>query len=52
MRMKKIYGKNEAKDLICEKPLNRWIHADGSKLSFKDSLQIILQIGQIALHYR
>jgi CheY-like chemotaxis protein len=52
MRMKKIYGKNEAKDLICEKPLNRWIHADGSKLSFKDSLQIMLQIGQIALHYR
>lgn len=52
MRMKKIYGNMEAKNFICEKPLNRWIHADGSKLSFKDSLKIVGQIGQIAVHYR
>lgn len=52
MRMKKVYGFKEAQNLICEKPLNRWVHMDGSKLSFKDSLKIVGQIGQIALHYR
>jgi CheY-like chemotaxis protein len=51
MRMKKVYGSLEAKKLICEKPLNRWVHVDGSKLSFRDSFKIIGQIGQIALHY-
>ena len=52
MRMKKIYGSTKTQELILEKPLNRWIHMDGSKLSFKDSIKIIGQIGQIALHYR
>ena len=51
MRMKKFYGKEEAKGLICEQPLKRWIHADGSKLSMKDSIKIVGQLGQIALHY-
>lgn len=52
MRMKKVYGASEAQSLICEKPLNRWVHMDGSKLSFKDSFKIMGQIGQIAVHYR
>ncbi|QYJ67566.1 glycosyltransferase [Flavobacterium litorale] len=52
MRMRNLYGLKEAQDMLCEKPLNRWIHADGSKLSFRDSLKIVGQIGQIALHYR
>jgi DNA-binding response OmpR family regulator len=52
MRMKKVYGSKETQEFILEKPLNRWIHADGSKLSFKDSIKIIGQIGQIAIHYR
>jgi CheY-like chemotaxis protein len=52
MRMKKIYGDEETKKLVCEKPLNRWVHMDGSKLSFKDSFKIIFQIGQIAIHYK
>ena len=52
MRMRNKYGLKEAQAMLCEKPLNRWIHADGSKLSFKDSLKIIGQIGQIAFHYR
>jgi len=51
MRMKNEYGAEEAKKLICEKPLNRWVHVDGSKLSIKDSFKIIGQIGQIAIHY-
>ena len=52
MRMKKIYGTKQTQELILEKPLNRWIHADGSKLSMKDSIKIVGQLVQIALHYR
>lgn len=52
MRMKKVYGSSIAQSLICEKPLNKWVHVDGSKLSFKDSFKIMGQIGQIALYYR
>jgi hypothetical protein len=37
--------------LVCEQP-ERWIHADGSKLSFKDSLKIVFQIGHIANRYK
>ena len=52
LRMKKHYTINIAKKLICEKPLKRWVHVDGSKLSIKDSLKIIFQLMQIALVYR
>ena len=52
MRMKKVYGSKKAQELICEQPLKRWIHADGSKLSMKDSVKIVGQIGQIAMYYR
>jgi DNA-binding response OmpR family regulator len=52
MRMRNIHGLETAKSLLCEKPLDRWIHMDGSKLSFKDSFKILGQIGQIAVHYR
>jgi CheY-like chemotaxis protein len=46
------YGLANAKKMLCEQPLKRWIHADGSKLSMKDSVKIIGQLGQIAIHYR
>jgi CheY-like chemotaxis protein len=46
------YGLDKAKEMLCEQPLKRWIHADGSKLSMKDSVKIVFQLGQIALHYR
>lgn len=52
MRMKRHYGSEQAKELICELPLKRWIHADGSKLSMKDSLKIGFQLVQIAWNYR
>jgi len=52
MRMRKHYGKNEVKRLICEQPLKRWVHVDDSKLSMKDSVKIVGQLGQIALHYK
>lgn len=52
MRMRKHYGKKIAKEMICEQPLKRWIHADGSKLSMKDSVKIVGQLAKIAISYR
>ena len=46
------FGLDKAKEILCELPLKRWIHADGSKLSMTDSLKIIGQLGQIAWTYR
>ncbi|GAB1855950.1 hypothetical protein MHTCC0001_07850 [Flavobacteriaceae bacterium MHTCC 0001] len=46
------FGIERAKKYICEQPLTRWIHADGSKLSMKDSIRIVMQLGQIAWVYR
>jgi CheY-like chemotaxis protein len=51
-RMAIYFGKDAAKTYICEQPLKRWIHADGSKLSMKDSLKIVFQLAQIAWVYR
>ncbi|WP_299682882.1 response regulator [uncultured Tenacibaculum sp.] len=51
LRLKKKYGE-ETKQLICEQPLKRWVHADGSKLSMRDSLKIAFQLTKIATHYR
>lgn len=52
IRMKKHFGSNEAKAMICEQPLKRWVHEDGSKLSMKDSVKIVFQLFQIAWVYR
>ena len=46
------FGLKKAKKMLCEQPLKRWIHADGSKLSMKDSVKIVGQLGQIAWYYR
>ncbi len=51
MKMRKYYGKDKAISYICEQPLKRWIHADGSKLSMKDSVKIVGQLAQIAYYY-
>ena len=48
IRMRKHFGLQKATEVLCEKPLKRWIHADGSKLSMKDSIKIMGQLGQIA----
>jgi len=52
IRMRKHYGKDKVQQYICEQPLKRWIHADGSKLSMKDSVKIVGQLAQIAFTYR
>lgn len=51
-RMTIHFGLDKAKSMLCEQPLKRWIHADGSKLSMKDSVKIIGQLAQIAWVYR
>jgi len=51
-RMTLYFGTETAKTYICEQPLKRWIHADGSKLSMKDSVKIVGQLAQIAWVYR
>ncbi|MEY8780159.1 response regulator [Allomuricauda sp. XS_ASV26] len=51
-RMGKTYGREKATSLICEQPLKRWIHADGSKLSMKDSIKILWQLGQLSIKYK
>ncbi|AXG68826.1 transcriptional regulatory protein KdpE [Kordia sp. SMS9] len=51
MRMRIHFGLDNARAMMCEQPLKRWIHADGSKLSMKDSIKIIGQLGQIAWYY-
>ncbi|CAM1342327.1 response regulator [Tenacibaculum amylolyticum] len=51
LRLKKQYGER-AKELIYEQPLKRWVHADGSKLSMRDSLKIGSQLFRIATHYK
>lgn len=52
MRMKKVYGAEKAKAYLCEQPLKRWVHEDGSKLSMKDSFKILGQLFQLAVQYR
>lgn len=52
MRMKKKYGADNVQQYLCEQPLNRWVHEDGSKLSMNDSIKIVYQIFQIAYSYR
>jgi CheY-like chemotaxis protein len=52
MRMQKKFGLQRAKELVCEQPLKRWVHMDGSKLSMKDSIKIVFQLGQIAFTYK
>ena len=51
-RMTMHFGLKKAKEILCEQPLKRWIHADGSKLSMKDSVKIVFQLAQIAWVYR
>ncbi len=46
------FGLKKTKKILCEQPLKRWIHVDNSRLSMKDSIKIVGQLGQIAWSYR
>ena len=49
LRLKKLLGQDNMNAMICEQPLKRWVHEDGSKLSMKDSFKILWQLFTIAL---
>ena len=49
LRLKKLVGKENVDKMICEQPLKRWVHEDGSKLSMKDSFKILWQLFSIAI---
>ncbi len=51
MRLRKHYKIKKAKEMVCEMPLKRWVHVDGSKLSMKDSIKIVGQLANIAISY-
>ncbi|MDJ1497466.1 glycosyltransferase [Cytophagaceae bacterium DM2B3-1] len=51
LRMKIRYGTGNVQQLIYEYPLQRWIHADGSKIGLKDVFYTPLQLFHISNHY-
>jgi len=52
IRMKEHYGEEYALGLICEQPLKRWVHEDGSKLTLSESFKIVNQLRQIVVNYK
>lgn len=51
LRLKNDMGKSKLLGSFYEKPLKEWIHMDGSKLGFKDSLAIPVNLINIWLEY-
>lgn len=49
-RMNASFGLERSSSMICEQPLKRWIHRDGSNLGFKDSLKIFKELVKIAFN--
>lgn len=47
LRLKKNMGKQSFLKIFLEKPLQEWVHMDGSKLGFKDSIMIPWNLIQI-----
>lgn len=48
-RMNSTFGLEDSSNMICEQPLRRWIHRDGSNLSFKDTFKILNELLRIAV---
>lgn len=51
-RITLYFGLKKARAMICEKPLKRWVHTNGSILSMKDSIKIFGQLLKVAWEYR
>ncbi len=49
LRIKEHFPNIPANDLICELPLKRWVHEEGSNLSMKDSFKILGQLAKLKL---
>ena len=52
LRLKKKYGRYNLQQLWYEKPLDRWIYARNTKVSFFQSFKLLGQLGKITLHYK
>lgn len=51
LRLRRYLGKKNVMSHICERPLMRWVHAEGSQLGIKDSLRIPIRLLTIWLNY-
>lgn len=51
IRIKNHFGKNRAMNFINEVALNKWEEVEGSKITFRDSIQFPIQLCQIAYDY-
>ncbi len=51
LRLRKYLGKKHVMNRICEQPLMRWVHAEDSKLSMRDSLKIPIRLISIWFRY-
>ena len=47
LRLKAWLGLEKFKSVFLEKPLNNWVHMDGSKLGLKDAISIPLSLARI-----
>lgn len=52
LRMRRYFGLNRSKNMICEKPLKRWVYVSDSKISYNEIFNIILELPKIVLSYR
>lgn len=51
IRARKRYGRKGIMNRILEKPLQGWVHVDGSKITLRDSLEIPSQLLKILFTY-
>jgi len=51
LRLKYKFGKEAFLDMFLEKPLQKWVHVDDSKLGLKDSIMIPINLLQIWKEY-
>jgi dolichyl-phosphate beta-glucosyltransferase len=51
-RLRNLLGQTRVKETIYEVPLQQWKEIPESKIRFKDSMKMILDLGRIFIHYR
>ena len=51
LRLKKEFGKPDFLRIFKEKPLKKWIHMEGSKINWKDTISIPLSLTKIWIAY-
>lgn len=51
LRLKRVFTLKRFREIFIEKPLDNWVHMDGSKLGMKDAIQIPLSLIRIGWIY-